>query len=208
MSGASGTSGVNSDAAFSFTAGGSGYYFTTRCNRITHGYEVVASESHARVTRAFYPRQRALSQFTMRLQLKGYGDYKSFMDFMRTYLNSFASTATNAMSVTVPQRNFVRYGVPVGGISDGDHTASMLFEPVIVFESIYDPLDTAIFTTTNDASQVDLGTSQADSAATFFYPVTASTNDPNATGESLYDAPPIINQSPISPGGTRSVHVY
>lgn len=201
MSGTTGTSGPNSNAAFSFTAGGSGYYFQTRCRRITHGYEVVASESHARTTRAFYPRQRALSQFGLTVELKGYSDYKAFMDFMRNYLQNFAAnTTTGAMSVGVPLRNFMRYGVPVGGISDGDHVGSMVFAPTIVFESIYDPLDTTIFTTTADASQVDLGTSQSDEAATFFYPVTAATNDPNASGESLYDAPPIVSvPTPVRP---------
>lgn len=205
MSGTTGTSGPNSNAAFAFTAGGSGYYFQSRCRGITHGYEVVASESHARTTRAFYPRQRALAQFTLTLELKGYADYKAFMDFMRSYLQNFAAnTATGAMSVGVPQRNFLRYGVPVGGISDGDHIGSMVFAPTIVFESIYDPLDTAIFTTTTDTSQVDLGTSQSDNAATFFYPVTAPTNDPNATGESLYDAPPPVTQ-PGGPSSKRAV---
>lgn len=200
MTSTAGTSGTNSNASLAFTAGGSSFYFATRCNKITHGYEAVASESHARTTRAFYPRNRALSQFTLSMQLKGYKDYKAFMDFMRAYVQNFTSTATNAMSVSVPQRNFMRYGVPVGGISDGDHVGSMLFAPTIAFESIYDPLDTTIFTTTHDASQVDLGTSQSDEAATFFYPVTASTNDPNATGESLYDAPPIIvTPAPIGP---------
>jgi hypothetical protein len=197
MTGTAQTSGPFSNVTFAFTTGSSTQTFSTRCYGLNHGYDVVATESHARTARAFYPRQRALSQFSLTLQLKGYADYKAFMDFMRAYVTNFAQAASGSMTVSVPSRNFMRYGVPIDGIADGDHVGAILFQPVVVFEPVYDPLDTQLFTTTANASQVDLGKSQADEAATFFYPVTASTNNPNATGESLYDAPAIV--SPLLP---------
>lgn len=207
MTSVASTSGPYSNVTFSFKTSSSVQSFSTRCYGLTHGYDVVASESHARTARAFYPRQRALSQFSLTLLLKGYVDYKAFMDFMRSYISNFAKASSGSMTVNVPARNFMRYGVPIQGVADGDHVGAILFKPVLVFEPVYDPLDTKLFTTTADASQVALGTSQNDEAAKFFYPVTASTNDPNATGESLYDAAPIVSQLPISPGGTSSVRV-
>lgn len=203
MSGVATSSGSFSNATFAFTTGGSTNTFATRCNRLSHGYDVVAGESHARTARAFYPRRRALSQFTVSLQLKGYADFKAFMDFMRSYITNFAKATSGSMTVAIPARNFMRYGVPIQGVSDGDHVGAILFQPTIIFQPVYDPLDTQLFTTTANTSQVDLGTSQADNAATFFYPITASTNDPNATGESLYDAPPILPPSTIAPPPPR-----
>lgn len=200
MTGIASTSGPFSNATFSFTTSSATQSFSTRCYGITHGYDVVAAESHARTARAFYPRQRALSQFSLTLLLKGYVDFKAFMDFMRSYISSFAQASSGSMVVTVPARNFMRYGVPIQGVSDGDHVGAILFQPTLVFEPVYDPLDTQLFTTTANASQVDLGTSQSDEAAHFFYPVTASTNDPNATGESLYDAPAVSIPTPLNPG--------
>jgi hypothetical protein len=196
------TSGSQSNCSLAYNVNGTASYFTTRCTRYGHGYDVIATESHARQYRAFYPRQRAFSPFYLTLSLKGYSDFKALMDFIRAYMKSFMVAANNAMYINVtgnpqdPNNNdffFANIGVPIGGVTDEDHVGSMIFAPTIVFQSLYDPLDTTLFSTTSDASTFNANQSQADEAATFFYPVLANTNDPNSTGESLYDAPPIVS---------------
>jgi hypothetical protein len=184
-------SGDFSNASLAYTTGNQAYYFNTRCRTVGFGYDVIADESHARNNRAFYPKQRALTPFYLTLELKGYADYKNFMDFMRSYMKAFTVATTHSMAVSIPQYNFSRFGIPIDGVTDGDHVGSMVFAPTITFQAIYDPLDTEIFSTATDASLFSANGSTADSAATFFYPSSANVNDPNATGESLYDASPI-----------------
>lgn len=184
-------SGDFSNASLAYTTANQAYYFNTRCRTVGFGYDVIADESHARNNRAFYPKQRALTPFYLTLELKGYVDYKNFMDFMRSYMKAFTVANTHSMAVSIPKYNFSRFGIPIDGVTDGDHVGSMVFAPTITFQAIYDPLDTEIFSTTADASQFSANGSTADSAATFFYPSSANVNDPNATGESLYDASPI-----------------
>jgi hypothetical protein len=174
---------------FSWGRYGSSHAFQTRCRGLTHGFDVIADESHARQTRAFYPRQVAEQAFTVTLELKGYREFQAVMDFFRQYVQSFMSVANNAMYVVVPSRNFVRLGVPVAGIADGDHVGSNVFLPTVKFESVYDPADPDVISNsanTSRYSKFDPSTSAADPAAEFFYPAAASTNDPNASGDLLY----------------------
>jgi hypothetical protein len=188
-----------SNCTISYTKASAQYSFATRCNGLSHGFEVVSTESHARQFRAFYPHQRALSPFVIRLELMGYPELKQVMDFMRAYVKALMVSADAAMTVSVPSRNFMRKGVPIGGITDEDHTGSMVFQPAIVFESVTDPLDTKVFTTIGpnaSVSTVDLGITTQNDASKFFYPPSAAVNDPNATGESLYDTTPYKNPDP------------
>lgn len=161
------------------------------CRGVAHGFDVIAEESHARQTRAFYPRQVAERPFAVTLDLKGYAAYKIAMDYFRKYSESFMVAANNAMYVIVPSRNFVRLGVPVSGVSDGDRVGSAEFLSSIVFESVYDPADPDLVSknsNTSRYSRFDPSTSAADRPAEFFYPAAASTNDPNASGDLLYDS--------------------
>lgn len=175
---------------FSWGKSGGSRVFQTRCRGIAHGFDVIAEESHARQTRAFYPRQVADQGFTVTLELRGYREFQAVMDYFRDYAQSFMDAANNAMYVVVPSRDFVRLGVPVGGIADGDHVGSNVFLPVIQFESIYDPADPDLVSKSSSTSQYsrfDASTAEGDPAAKFFYPASASTNDPNADGDLLYD---------------------
>lgn len=179
---------------FSWGRGSAAQVFRTRCRGVAHGFDVIAEESHARQTRAFYPRQVAESNFSITLELKGYAEYRSAMDYMRRYIESFMVAANNAMYVVVPVRNFARLGVPIGGVADGDHVGSNVFLPTLVFESLYDPADPDLIsktTNTSQYSQFDRSTSEGDPAGKFFYPASASTNDPNASGDLLYASPNI-----------------
>jgi hypothetical protein len=174
---------------FSWGPRGSMQVLQTRCNGIGYGFDVVAEESHARQTRAFYPRQVAEQNFAITLELKGYREFQGAMEYFRRYTQSFMVAANNSMYVVVPSRRFVRLGVPTGGMADGDHVGSNVFSPTLIFESVYDPADPDLISNSSNTSQYskfDRSSSEADSAGRFFYPASADTNDPNATGDLLY----------------------
>lgn len=177
------------NCTMSFSTNTNGYGMRTRARAVSHGFEVIATESHARQYRAFYPHQRALSPFSVTLELKGYPELKMVMDWLRGYLNNFMNVFQNAISVTVPVYNFFYVGVPIGGMFDMDRTGSNVFLPTVVFETVYDPSDPRVLTSGSNSSvaKVDLGLSAGDDAGQFFYPSSPATNDPNATGQSLYD---------------------
>lgn len=199
------------NCTLSYTTGTDTYALRTRARAVSKGFEVIATESHARQYRAFYPHQRALSPFSVTLELKGYPELKLVMDWLRGYLNAFTNTFQNAISVTVPVMSFFQVGVPVGGIMDQDHTGSNVFLPGVVFESVYDALDGKIFSTSGASSSVatvDLGLTAKDDAGQFFYPSSPASNDPNAKGESLYDVRPyvptasdVVPKGPPNPNG-------
>jgi hypothetical protein len=177
------------NCAFSWGRSGATNALQTRCRGLAHGFDVIAEESHARQNRAFYPRQVAEQKFSITLELKGYPEFQLVMEYFRRYIQSFMVAANNAMYVAMPARNFLRLGVPVGGVSDGDHVGSNVFLPTIVFESVYDPADPDLISKSSNNSQYssfDRSTAEADPAAKFFYPASASTNDPNASGDLLY----------------------
>lgn len=179
---------------FSWGRGNAAQVLRTRCRALAHGFDVIAQESHARQTRAFYPHQVAESNFAVTLELRGYSEFRLVMDYMRRYIESFMVAANNAMYVSIPVRGFVRLGVPVGGVADGDHVGSNVFLPTLVFESLYDPADPELVSKTSNTSQYsqfDRSTAEGDPAAKFFYPASASTNDPNASGDLLYASPNI-----------------
>lgn len=193
------------NCTLSYSTNSSGYGMRTRARSVGKGFEVIATESHARQYRAFYPHQRALSPFAVQLELMGYPELKKVMDWLRGYLNAFMNTFQNAISVVVPSYEFFQVGVPVGGLMDQDRTGSNVFLPTIIFESVMDPLDTKIFTTSGAGSSVatvDLGLTSQDDAGKFFYPSSPATNDPNATSASLYDSRPYVpSASDIADGG-------
>jgi hypothetical protein len=174
---------------FSWGKSGASKVFQTRCRGIAHGFDVIAEESHARQTRAFYPRQVADQGFVVTLELRGYQELQEVMRYLREYVQSFMNVTKNAMYVVIPARSFTRLGVPVGGIVDGDHVGSNVFLSSIRFESVYDPADPELVSKSHNTSQYsrfDASTSGADPAAKFFYPAAVSTNDPNASGDLLY----------------------
>lgn len=180
----------NSNCTLSYGKTSSAYALRARARGISHSFDVIYTESHARRTRAFYPHQKAPGPFTVTFELKGYAELKAVMDWMRGYIDSSADANQNSIAVSVPSMNFWRLGVPISGVLDEDHTGSNVFTPTVVFESVTDPLDATTFTGTgNSVSQVDYGFTQRDDASKFFYPGTIATNDPNATGDSFYDNP-------------------
>jgi hypothetical protein len=191
------------NCTLSYARGGTPYSLKLRCRGIQHGFSVIASESTGRKYRAFYPHQRAVDPFAITLELAGYTQYQGVMQWLIGYMNSVVGAGSVSMTVNVPARNFLRQGVPTGGVMDMDQTGSNLFLPQIVFESVTDPLDTS----TPLVSGVDLGSTPADDAAQFFYPVSASVNDPNATANSFYDSAPLPTPAP-APNPNQPVITY
>lgn len=189
--------GGTTNCTLSFTKAGVNYTMQARVRGISHGFSVIATESAARQYRAFYPMQRAVDPFTVTFELSGYRQAKQVMDYLRKFMTAVVQTGSTSMTVRVPSRNFMRQGVPTGGVMDMDQTGSNVFVPTIIFDSITDPLDTS----TPPISGVSLGSTAADDAAKFFYPSSVSTNDPNATGDSFYDAAPVPVPAPAPKPG-------
>lgn len=182
------TIGTQTNCTLSFAKSGVKYSVKVWAYGVSHGFSVIATESAARKHRAFYPHQRAVDPFSVTFLTKGYPQLKTLMDYLRKFMQAVVDTGSVAMTVSIPARNFLRQGVPTGGMFDMDQTGSALFSPTVVFDSITDPLDT----TAPMVSGVVLGSTSANDAAKFFYPASVSTNDPNAQGDSFYDAAPVL----------------
>lgn len=190
------------NCTFEYTFGGK-RTFVAPVRSIGHSFSVVATESKARIHRAFYPHQRAEGPFQVQLELNGYPIFARFMNFMRSYVQASNVSINRGMSVYVPAVEFWRIGVPVNGISDGDHVGSNVFMPTLVFESAIDPLDPRLITGIDGGdrfSTYDANDSEADEAGRFFYPASSLTNDPNARGESIYDSLPTPPPTALIPG--------
>jgi hypothetical protein len=182
------TIGKQTNCTLSYAKSGVNYTLKLWAYGIGHGFSVIATESAARKYRAFYPHQRAVDPFVITFQLKGYPHLRVLTKYLLSYMNAVTDSGSVAMTVNIPARNFLRQGVPTGGMVDQDQTASNLFSPQITFDSISDPLDTSV----PQVSGISLGSSANDDAAKFFYPASVSTNDPNARGDSFYDTAPVI----------------
>lgn len=193
----------NANCTLSYTATGGTWLMQTRCNQVGHSFAMIATESQARSTRGYYPQQRATGPFMLGLELRGYQEFEAVMGFMAGYIGAILRNATGIplMSVSVPSRDFWRIGIPTGGVSFGDHVGSNVFLPKLQFESVTDPLDPRL-AVGFDPDMISVfdenrpAETSPDDATRFFYPATASTNDPNAQGSTLYDAPPTPYRAP------------
>lgn len=175
-----------------------------RVRSLKHSFEVIATESHARIHRAMYPHQRAVGRFALTFELKGYTEYNAFMTFMTNYMKTFFTVAKFSLLVNMPVRNFSQLGVPVHGVGGGDHVGSMVFKPEIVFESVHDPNDPAIYTPGSpNVATTDLAGVTGDQAK-FFYPWSSGSLDANAKAETVYDFPhdPNLDAILAQPGTT------
>lgn len=179
---------LGANGILSYAGGGAGAATSAdvRVRKIEHSWESIYTESHGRIHRAMYPHQRAPSRFAVTLELKGYAEQKPFMDFMFAYIQSFVGDFNNGMFVSVPARNFQRWGIPVEGVFQGDWVGSMVFAPTIVFETLHDPQDPTILTGA-DPNVSQVGSPGSGEQAQFFYPFSAGSISPNTQASSLYD---------------------
>jgi hypothetical protein len=153
------------NCVLSYSNGGTINSFRVWCTGYNWGFEQLGSESSARRFRAFYPRRVAPSKFSVTLALKanttrngggypvpGTSDYDRFGKFMADYYNYMLELQDSAgsggtsykglMLVNLVGRGWARFGIPISGVSYGDHVGSLLWTPTLVFETALDPLDT------------------------------------------------------------------
>lgn len=119
--------------------------YRVRCSNLTYGFEQVAEESEARMTRAFYPHRTAPTQFTITVDLIGRAEKNSFNRYLTRYAEYLLDPSRRGrlplMTVTVPSRNFKRTGVPIKGINFGIRVGEMMWQPQVTFENSGEPLD-------------------------------------------------------------------
>jgi hypothetical protein len=137
-------SGLN--CTLSYTKDGQRRVYRVRAKQVTFGFEMVAEESQARASRAFYPHRTAPTQFAVVVDLIGQAERRS----LSRYLMGFSEHAldldlkqktTPQMLVEVPSRNFRRAGVPTSGAEFGKVLGEMVYSPAITFECSREHID-------------------------------------------------------------------
>lgn len=88
---------------------------------LAHGMKVIASEEAGRHHRAFHPRLRTSSSFSMTIQHMSYEAYRDFNEWLKVYADriSSADNTLPPMRIIVPAVRFDRMGIPSGGIMFG-----------------------------------------------------------------------------------------
>lgn len=165
--------------------------YRVRASGLAHGLVQIASESHARDTRAYYPHRRSQAQFSITLDLMGRRrnhdlcERERFNAWLKKYLDYVVDQDVDvhpAMVVSIPVRNFRREGVLLGPIEYGEHVGSMLWRQTITFETTREPMDTKFALSSFQANGTD-----KDANAKFFYP--ASKQLSGSQRPDVYDTP-------------------
>jgi hypothetical protein len=192
----------------SYQMAGTTYAMSVRVIELDHGSQMISDEDQARTRRAYYPHQLSASPFTLTLVINGYNERIAFSNFLNDYANRVLDPALSVtfptMYVTLPSRNFVRWGVPKTGIEWGDHVGSMIWNPAVTFET---HIDQSIGDTMNSPSS----TFQLSSSATdvspelkYFYPagIQLSGDQVPAAGDYTVQIDPQTIQNIINGGTT------
>lgn len=134
------------NCTLSYSSGKAVTAYRVRCSGLTWGFSMIADESQARDTRAYYPHQTAPDRFALTIDLIGQREKNSFNGWIMSYAGfildpGFTGKSTPQMTVSVPSRNFKRTGVPLEGAEFGIHVGAMVYSPTIIFETAGEPLD-------------------------------------------------------------------
>jgi len=133
------------NATLSYPRDGKTHVYRVRCTTISHGLQLVSTESQSRTERALYPMKQVPTQFSITVALKGYPEHRHFSDWLATYamfaLNPDRGGKYPQMTVSVPSRNFQRAGVPLSGAEWGDKVGRILWNRVVTFETSGEPWD-------------------------------------------------------------------
>ncbi|WP_428957954.1 hypothetical protein [Streptomyces sp. cg35] len=138
-----------------FPLAGTNLSMRVRVDMLGHGLTMVADESMARNSRAYYPHRLAPARFYVRVLLRGYAERKAFADWMQLYAAYVmnpglpAGTKFPDMRVLIPSRGFDREGVPLSGFEWGDTIGGMVWTPTITFETTREPQDTEKWSTSS-----------------------------------------------------------
>jgi hypothetical protein len=153
------------NCTLTYPLGGANQVMRVRVDSVGHGLTMVADESMARNSRAYYPHRVAPARFYLRVLLKGYSERKAFADWMQRYADYVMNPGLPGgpkfpdMRVLVPSRNFDREGVPLSGFEWGDVVGGMLWTPTVTFETTREPQDTETWATStfvNAANDPDM----------------------------------------------------
>lgn len=135
--------------------------FKVRVDTVGYGVKMVAAESSGRNRRAYYPHRVAPSQFYIRPILVGFGERKTFADWMQSYADYVMDPGLPSgkgfpdMHVLVPARKFDRWGVPLSGFERGDTIGGMVWTPTVMFETTQEPQDTEKWSTSKFVAATD-----------------------------------------------------
>lgn len=185
----------------------------TRVTKLSHGLQMVATESRGPEQRAYYPHERTPAQFMLtfallaRVRVNERAEYERFnlwmRDYMRFLLDQDEVETLNphrGMHVSIPSRNFVRSAIPLGPLSFGEHVGSMLWYQTITFEATTEPTDKKFAT-----SKFVGGTTDNDRNARHFYPRPENGPNPLLSGNQkpgVYDGVSVRDGSSLNlPGG-------
>jgi hypothetical protein len=162
------------NCTLSYTGQGNvSHVYRIRAGNISHGVQMISSESAARTQRAYYPHKTAMQQFTIRALLKNWDERTDFVNWLSAY-SEYALNPDIAqqwfpwMQVSIPVRNFSQYGVPLQGYEWGAHTGMMMFTSDILFEAAKSPGETSLPQVSSVINQWSAFT--ADTAIQYFYP--------------------------------------
>lgn len=134
------------NAVLSYMKDGRKNIIRAYCDSVTYGFSQIGTESEARYARAFYPRRTATQPFSITVLLNGYAAYRNFNYWLAGYQEHLRIAGDNSatpppITVTVAGRDFLRDGIPIEGMTFGDHVGSMLWQQSITFQATNDPAE-------------------------------------------------------------------
>jgi hypothetical protein len=182
------------NTTLSYARGNTTSAIRLRTNIITYDVRQVAAESQGRTYRTFYPHRRTQAQFAIGILLKGYDEYETMNNWFGSYAKyalskSYENAEWPRMNVAVPSRNFSRVGIPLGVFEWGDHVGSMMWTPLLVFETTKEPGDSAVnFSQFNDATS-----KLREPESAYYYPNGNQLNNNDAPIGDYVKAPPAFN---------------
>lgn len=149
------------NCTLTYPLNGKNHSFRLRVGTVGHGITMIASESTGRNRRAYYPHRVAPARFYIQPILVGFGERKTFADWMQVYADYVmdpglpAGTKFPDMRVLIPARKFDREGVPLSGFERGDTIGGMFWTPTVMFETTKEPQDTESWTTSRFVAASD-----------------------------------------------------
>jgi hypothetical protein len=132
------------NCTLSYSQGGTTQSYRVRAGDLAHGVQMISAQDEARTNRAYYPHRTAMEQFSVIVLLKDWNERRDFTNWLSTYASyaidpDVTQTPFPWMTVSVPSRDFLQYGVPLQGYQWGAHTGQMMFTPQLVFEAAASP---------------------------------------------------------------------
>lgn len=149
--------------------------YGVRVSSVSHGINILATQSQARIRQAFYPYKLGAAQFAITVDLIGSREYRSFADWMAEYAKQALSLDNDVdgfpyMQVHIPMddsRNFIRFGVPLNGYEWADNVGLMTKQVQVVFETVSERGQTVV--SKDQLSRAD-GQAMVDKVTRYFYP--------------------------------------